>query len=538
MRRNSVWASRAAALVAALMLVWPALAGWDEGLAAYQRHDWAKAAAEFRPLAKTGNSAAQARLGHLLFVGLGVPRDDVEALSLLRVAAEAGDPLAQHWLGTAYFLGRAVPRDMSTAMVWFSRAADAGFGESLHSLGEFYFNGIGLSKDEAKGVEYYRRAADKGIAASQEKLAELSWNGRAMPTDRAKALDYARPAAEAGRPAAQFLLGLALLTGDGTAKDPGGAARWFRQSAELGYAKSQHNLGVLLVSGTGVARNLTDGYFWLALAAERSPPELKALYDKERDAVGAKLPPAEVEAGRQKAAAWKPPAGGVATAATQPSANPAPESAQPKATAGSGFLVTRQGGVLTNAHVVEQCRTILVKLADRPAEVASVMAKDIVNDLALLGTNLRGEVARFREDRPLRSGDEVVVVGFPLSSLLSREANVTAGVVSALAGIHGDQRHYQITAPVQKGNSGGPLADMSGDVVGIVASKLNAMKIASQSGDLPQNINFAIKADVARSFMTANGAVFETAPAIEKLSAADVGERMKRITVFIECQQN
>ncbi|TAN59505.1 MAG: trypsin-like serine protease [Magnetospirillum sp.] len=546
------------ALATVLVISAPAFAGLEEGLAAYQRQDWIAAAKEFRPLAAQGNHAAEARLGQMLFQGLGGMRDDVEALKLLNSAGNAGDPLAQHTLGNAYFLGRAVPKDPTMALVWYGRAAAQNFGDSLHALGEIHFNGLGVGKDEAKGVEFFRAAADKGVPASFEKLAELSWNGRAMPTDRAKAVGYARRAAEAKRPVAQFILGVALLTGDGVAKDPAEAVAWFRRAADQGYAQAQHNLGVTYVTGTGTAKNMAEGYFWLAVGAERAPANLKASYEKERDAVGTKLPPAELEQVRARIAAWKPfPSGVAVTVAPRPAAAAAPQTAaapsgpianplqpeqvQPgqRTSAGSGFLVSRDGLVLTNAHVIEQCRTITIKPAEGPTQVASLAAKDAGNDLALLKTSLRSsDIARFREDRPLRSGDEVVVVGYPLSSLLSREANVTAGVISAMAGIHGDTRHYQITAPVQKGNSGGPLVDTSGNVIGIVSSKLNAMKIAGQTGDLPQNINFAVKSELARKFMDTYSVAYETAPANAQMSSADVGERIKRVTVFVECKVN
>jgi S1-C subfamily serine protease len=193
--------------------------------------------------------------------------------------------------------------------------------------------------------------------------------------------------------------------------------------------------------------------------------------------------------------------------------------------------------VLTNAHVVESCSSITVKPQEGDLQQATLKAKDSANDLAILQTPLRlGEVAKFRQDKPLRSGDDVVVVGYPLSSLLSREANVTAGVVSAMNGLHGDPRHYQITAPVQKGNSGGPLADMGGNIVGIVSSKLNAMAIANKTGDIPQNINFAIKADLARTYLDSNNVAYQTAPSPTALSTADVGEQVRRVTVFIQCQ--
>lgn len=532
----------------------PALAGYDEGLAAYQRRDWAAAIRDFRPLAAEGNAPAQARLGHMLFEGLGGQKDDVEAMRLLNAAAAAGEPLAQHWLGSAYFMGRAVPKDITQALIWFGRAADKGQPESLHAMGEIHFNGLGVNKDEGRGVEYYRRAAEKNWPASLERLASLSWDGRAMPTDKAKALDYARPAAEAGRPVAQFLLGLGYLFGQGGVdKDPAQAAQWFRKAADQGHPQSQHNLGVMYVNGSGVPKSNVEGYFWMALGAARAPANLKPNYEKERDSVGSRLQPAELEAQRQRVTAWKP--GGpsspqVIAVAPAPSASAAgqPQAPQQTATApprpaggkistGSGFVVSADGVVMTNAHVVDNCRTITVQPQDGPAQLSSLKAKDTGNDLALLKTSLRlPEVARFRQDRPLRSGDEVVVVGYPLSSLLSREANVTAGVVSAMNGLRGDPRHYQITAPVQKGNSGGPLIDMSGNIVGIVTSKLNAMKIADKTGDLPQNINFAIKADLARTYLEANAVAYQTAPSAAQLSTADVGERIRRVTVFIECR--
>ena len=539
-----------------LSLSTPALANLDDGLAAYQRQDWITATKEFRPLAAQGNMVAQARLGHILFMGLGGQRDDVEALKLLNAAGNAGEPLAQHLLGNAYVTGRAVPKDPTMAVVWYGRAAAQNYGDSLHALGDMHFYGLGVGKDEAKGVEYYRSAAELGVPASLEKMADLSWNGRAMPLDRAKAAVFARKAAELKRPIAQFILGLALWTGDGVAKDTAEGVSWFRRAAEQGYPQAQHNLGVTYVTGIGIQKNLSEGYFWMALGADRAPANLKVTYEKERDSVGSKLPPNEVEQIKARIAVWKPnqanPA--LAAAAPRPAATapgPVPQAPTPattlppqepashKTSAGSGVIVSKEGLVLTNAHVVELCRTITVKTGDGPALVASLAAKDAGNDLALLKTSLRGvDVARFREDRPLRSGDDVVVVGYPLSSLLSNEANVTSGVISAMAGMHGDVRHYQITAPVQKGNSGGPLADTSGNVIGIVSSKLNAMKIAGQTGDIPQNINFAIKSELARKFLDNYSVAYATGPANAPMSAADVGERIKRVTVFVECKMD
>jgi S1-C subfamily serine protease len=94
----------------------------------------------------------------------------------------------------------------------------------------------------------------------------------------------------------------------------------------------------------------------------------------------------------------------------------------------------------------------------------------------------------------------LVSLGYPLSGLLSSDANVSVGNVSALAGLRDDSRYLQISAPVQPGNSGGPLLDASGHLVGIVTAKLDAVRLARFTGDIPQNVNFALKTEVARTF--------------------------------------
>ena len=113
---------------------------------------------------------------------------------------------------------------------------------------------------------------------------------------------------------------------------------------------------------------------------------------------------------------------------------------------------------------------------------------------------------------------------------------VTTGTVSALSGVGNDTAKLQIAAPVQQGNSGGPLLDRHGLVVGVVQSKLNALRIAGVTGDIPQNVNFAVNGATLKSFLEANGVGFRAAPPGGcALSAADVGEQAARYTVAIEC---
>jgi len=166
----------------------------------------------------------------------------------------------------------------------------------------------------------------------------------------------------------------------------------------------------------------------------------------------------------------------------------------------------------------------------------AVSAVESDDDLALLlpQTGTSGQ-ATFRQEPKVRAGDSVVAVGFPLHGLLASSANVTTGTVSAVAGVRDDIRYLQIIAPVQPANSGGPLLDLSGNVVGVVVAKLDALKVAEATGDIPQNVNFAIKDSVARAFLDAKGIRYQTASSDQELSAAEVGERAAAFTVLVEC---
>jgi uncharacterized protein (DUF2147 family) len=110
--------------------------------------------------------------------------------------------------------------------------------------------------------------------------------------------------------------------------------------------------------------------------------------------------------------------------------------------------------------------------------------------------------------------------------------------VSALAGLGDDSRYLQISAPVQPGNSGGPLLDASGHLVGIVTAKLNAVRIAKFTGDIPQNVNFAVKAEVAKTFLDSKGIAYRKGASDPQLSPADVGDIGRQFTVYVRCKQD
>ena len=223
-----------------------------------------------------------------------------------------------------------------------------------------------------------------------------------------------------------------------------------------------------------------------------------------------------------------------ASAAGAPAAPGA--SAPARGGTGTGFYVSRQGHVLTNAHVAGKCTEITVTRQNGAPVAASLVKADEANDLAVLVTPPSPSVASFRSGRPVRAGENVVAYGFPLTGMLASGGTVTNGSISALSGLADDSRYYQISAPVQPGNSGGPLLDTSGNVVGVVTASLGG-RFARRTGTLPQNVNFALKADVARTFLESAGIPIETSPGGRELSVADIGEKARAFTVLVDCKR-
>ena len=231
-----------------------------------------------------------------------------------------------------------------------------------------------------------------------------------------------------------------------------------------------------------------------------------------------------------------------ASAARPTGPTPVPPSAQPnpgsRAATGTGFLVAAER-VMTNHHVVAGCDRLLVRGPDGRNHAAVPPAQtDARLDLALLRVpGLSGPALPFRSN-PVRRGEGVVAFGFPLAGLLSSDPKLTRGEINGLAGLRDDANQFQISAPVQPGNSGGPLLDMHGNVVGVVVSKLNAERVAQRTGDIAQNINFAVKGDRAAAFLRAAGVQPGQAESTgADRSTADVGEVAGRSTVFIRCEK-
>jgi len=164
---------------------------------------------------------------------------------------------------------------------------------------------------------------------------------------------------------------------------------------------------------------------------------------------------------------------------------------------GSGFAITQNGIIATNAHVIEGSDKFEVLFSNESGNFtyqAKMLLKDASNDIALLKIDDKN-FKEFSEipysiNEKTEIGEQVFTIGYPLNSVMGANYKVTNGIISANSGIEDDIRFLQISVPIQPGNSGGPLFDKSGNVVGLTTAKLNSDAV----GTNVENVNYAIKA--------------------------------------------
>lgn len=171
---------------------------------------------------------------------------------------------------------------------------------------------------------------------------------------------------------------------------------------------------------------------------------------------------------------------------------------------GSGFLISQSGLVVTNYHVVEGKENVEVVFPQTNETLnASIALKDKINDIAVLrladfnfSKIFSGAIPySISSSKTVSLGQNVYTLGYPLSRVLGKSAKFSRGTISSLFGIQDDPRLYQISNPIQPGNSGGPLFNDKGELIGIILASINAKYLFEKADILAQNVNFAIKSD-------------------------------------------
>jgi S1-C subfamily serine protease len=501
------WIFRAVA--AAVVMFWPSLLYATNHVGAprpgqVSADDASETLAELMAHARDGNAEEQNRLGLLFLAGKYVNRNPQEGIKWIRSAAERGLAAAQFNLAVVYERGADAPKDLAEAAKWFHAAADQGYAQAQEQLGLLYEHGLGLPQNYDEAITWLRRAADQNDDAARFGLSQMYERGEGTAKDMAEAMSLLGAAAGNGFPPAQIVI-------------------------------AGHYL-----SGVGVARDPVYAYFWSAVGAAHAPDNFAAFAATVRDKAAQLLDANQIAALQSAAADWRPGTDPASVIGAQPAAAPAagapPAVVQGQGITGTGFVVASDGYVVTNAHVVPGCASVTVRSAgDTAMRSATLVDRDPRADLALLrAEGAFADVASFRDGPGIAQGDDVIAFGYPLAGLLSDQGNLTIGTVSALAGINNDAQMIQISAPIQHGNSGGPVIDTSGNVVGVIVSKIDH---AQGPDDVAQNVNFAIKADVARHFLAANGLTYRSAESLDQLKRAELVARIKAFTVQIACNR-
>jgi hypothetical protein len=479
---------------------------YDYGTGVVQ--DSTEAVKWYRKAADQGNAVAQNSLGFCYNYGRGVAQDYTEAVKWYQKAADQGWASAQNNLGICYKKGEGVTQDYAEAVKWYRKAADQGDASGQHSLGCSYRDGLGVTQEYAEALKWFRKAADQGDASAQTSLGALYSNGQGVMQDYAEALKWNRKAANQGEANAQLNLGVFYKNGWGVTQDYAQATRWFRKAAEQGNADAQFYLGVCYGDGQGVTQNDLEAYIWSSLAAAQKGNN--AL--KNRDIYASRMSRAEIIEGQRRAAAFVPhkeTAGSSSRNSILPT--------NPTAT-GTGFFITDDGYLISNNHVVKDATQ--VRLVTSTGTIAAkVVRVDAANDLALLKAEGRFAPLPIVASRAAKLGGTVATIGFPNIGLQGFAPKLAKGEIASLSGAQDDARYFQISVPVQPGNSGGALVDEHGNVVGVVSAKLDASVALTTSGALPENVNYAVKSSFLLSFL-------ESVPAVSaKLKEPNTADR-------------
>jgi len=170
---------------------------------------------------------------------------------------------------------------------------------------------------------------------------------------------------------------------------------------------------------------------------------------------------------------------------------PKPESSKGIST-GTGFFISNDGYVLTNSHVIEGSSSISIVLKGKSVS-AILVDHDSSNDIALLKVDMTVEGLPIELKKKTKQGTEIAVLGFPNIGLQGNEQKATFGYINANSGIQGDTRYFQIDSPIQPGNSGSPMVNDQGVVIGIASASLNQSAAIKATGTLAQNVNYAVK---------------------------------------------
>jgi len=201
------------------------------------------------------------------------------------------------------------------------------------------------------------------------------------------------------------------------------------------------------------------------------------------------------------------------------------------AKSGTGFYINNEGHIVTNNHVIEGCNNIFSNNMQ-----LDLIVNDPINDLAVLKSKNNNNNFIYLETSSPKKGEEVLVIGYPFGKDLSSESKITQGIVSSLEGMGNDFTRLQIDAAIQPGNSGGPVLNKKGNVIGVAVATANIKSFLEAYGTIPQNMNFAIKGSVLKMLLDAKDIKANIKKDSKKITNEEIYENANKAVIFIYCK--
>jgi len=463
-------------------------------------------------------------------------RDPRHAFELLQKIRERGDGETCYLLARCYYLGQGVAKDDQKQLEHLRRGQAKQNNRCIASLAWAYqWGALGLKADEDMAVSLYLRAARLGnercydsagrillnkkdnsyflkVIQEAEKadapechfwLGYLHHYGRdGIIQDHARAVAlYERSAAE-GNNLAKAYLAVLIVDGLGAPQNAPRAINLLKEASIAGISFAQFCYAYYLERGVGTAQDASMAYFWSNLAASNGDNEEFA---KQRDALSRKIGPSETLRVQALCREW------LGSRKNNQASADNPDLETPSGGTGSGVIYSSDGHVLTNHHVIAGCTQFKVITARGEEFSATLVASDEKLDVAVLKLEKpyrpKGfpTPPRIISSHRVKSGEKVFTIGHPLGDLLGSEPKYNDGTVSAMSGMDDNRNVMQISVPIHPGNSGGPLANTSGEIVGLIVSTFNGGALLREENILAQNINFAIKSEPILDFLDTKG---------------------------------
>ena len=482
---------------------------------------------ELKAKASHGDAVAECTIGVMYKQGNGVSQDYVQAAKWFQRAAKHGQGDAQFCLGELYQHGQGVKKDSAQAAKWYLKSASQGYSQAQYYIGRKYADGDGVPKNSTNAAKWYGEAASEGVPMAQLYLGMMYYFGNSVSIDQAQAIRWMRKAAVKGLAEAQVALGLMYREGSGIEEDDAESCKWLNKAADQGIADAQSALGEMYRDGAGVQRDPVQSYKWFTLAAGNGNASAKT----NLPAMESKLSAQELSEARRLVGDFKP---FMTNSADGSWSSDQSFSLKPESETATGFFVTEDGYLVTNFHVVKEAGEIflITPAGTIPAEAIKV---DEASDLALLKATGKFSALPIADGHKIKLGSPVMTVGFPDPSLLGFSAKFARGDIAGLTGVQDDPVCFQISVPIQPGNSGGALLDGCGNVVGIVSRGLDKKQALDCNGNVLEIVNYAVKSQYLLRLLASVPEVASKLkpPGTEEKKSEDISSSAEKASVMI-----